>query len=136
MTAHTLTFRVTREETLDTRTVVWGADPVDAPISTGVTGRTLTELHEEAEAAAWFILDVPKDTKIDVRYVYDFDEQVAADLDAYRRMQEQERELIAERERVAIRIAQRLTAAGISERDGALVMGVSKQKVHQLKHAS
>jgi hypothetical protein len=85
MAAHTMTFRVTREETLDTHTIVWGADPVDASISTGVTGRTLAELHEEAEAAAWFILDVPKDTTIDVRYVYDFDERVAADLDAYQR---------------------------------------------------
>ena len=68
---HRLTFRITREETLDTKITVWGADPVDAPIPTGVTGRTLAELFEEVEAVKHFILAVPKETPVEVDFVYE-----------------------------------------------------------------
>lgn len=59
---HRPTFRVTREGTIDTNTTVWGADPIDAPIATGVTGPTLAELFDEVEAVKHFILGVPKET--------------------------------------------------------------------------
>ncbi|WP_449066384.1 hypothetical protein [Planomonospora algeriensis] len=136
MTSHSLTYRVTRGQTLDTGLMVWSAVPMDvAPIG-GVTGRTLAELQEEAEAVAWFILDVPKGTEIAVTYMYDIDEQLAADLDQYQQSIAQAKAVSAAREAAAIRVAKKLAAAGISERDGALIMGVSKQRVHQLKHAS
>ncbi|MEV7964887.1 hypothetical protein AB0O34_02770 [Sphaerisporangium sp. NPDC088356] len=66
-----LKFRVTLEETLDTKIVVWGADPLDAPIRSGVTGRTLAELFEEVEAVKHFVLDLPEDVPISVEYVYE-----------------------------------------------------------------
>ncbi|MFJ2034265.1 hypothetical protein [Streptosporangium sp. NPDC087985] len=136
MTTHTVTYRVTRGQALDTGVTVWSAIPMDLPPIGGVTGRTLTELHQEAEAVAWFVLDVPKETEISVKYVYDIDEELAADLDQYKQSAAQAKAVNAVREAAAIRIAKKLTAAGISERDGALIMGLSKQRVHQLKHAS
>lgn len=136
MTAHALTYQVTRGQALDTGITVWSAVPIDVPAVGGITGRTLAELHQEAEAVAWFVLDVPRETEIAINYVYDIDEELAADLDRYQQAAAQAKAVNAAREAAAIRIAKRLTAAGISERDGALIMGLSKQRVHQLKHAS
>ncbi|WP_371780252.1 hypothetical protein [Streptosporangium subroseum] len=134
-TAHTLTYRVTRGEALDTGITVWSAIPMDVPPIGGVTGRHLAELQEEAEAAAWFVLGVSQGTEVTINYVYDLDEHLAADLDQYREAAAQAKSVSAAREAAAIRVAKQLAAAGISERDGALIMGLSKQRVHQLKHA-
>ncbi|WP_327584187.1 hypothetical protein OHA25_51680 [Nonomuraea sp. NBC_00507] len=104
--------------------------------SGGVAGDTLAELHEEVDAVKHFVLDVPAEAVIDVEYVYDFgDEQAAAELSQYREVDEQAKALARARDAVAKRAAKALAAAGISERDGALMMGLSKQRVHQLKHA-
>ncbi|MEV6987445.1 hypothetical protein AB0M95_40165 [Sphaerisporangium sp. NPDC051017] len=70
-TTNHLKFRVTLEETLDTKIVVWGADPTAAPIRSGVSARTLAELFEEVEAVKHFILDLPTDVPISVEYVYE-----------------------------------------------------------------
>ncbi|MEV6986646.1 hypothetical protein AB0M95_36060 [Sphaerisporangium sp. NPDC051017] len=70
-TTNHLKFRVTLEETLDTKIVVWGADPTDAPIRSGVSARTLAELFEEVEAVKHFILDLPTDVPISVEYAYE-----------------------------------------------------------------
>jgi hypothetical protein len=136
MTAHTLTYQVTRGQSLDTGIAVWSAIPMDVPPIGGVSGRTLAELHQEAEAAAWFVLNVTKGTEIAINYMYDIDEQLTGDLDQYREAAAQAKAVSAAREAAAIRVAKQLAAAGISERDGALIMGLSKQRVHQLKHAS
>lgn len=70
-TVHRLTFRVSRERALDIDAEVWYAGPVDAPIRSGVSAVTLTELWEAVEAVKHFVLGVPEDTAITVEYVYD-----------------------------------------------------------------
>jgi hypothetical protein len=104
--------------------------------SGGVSGDTLAELHQEVEAVKHFILDLPVNAAIDVEYVYDLgDEQAAAELGQYREVDAQAKALARARETLAKQAAKALAAAGISERDGAVMMGLSKQRVHQLKHA-
>ncbi|GLX01452.1 hypothetical protein [Microtetraspora sp. NBRC 16547] len=68
---HRLTFRVSRERTLDLDTEVWYAGPVDAPIRSGVSAETLAELRAAVESVKHFVLGVPEDTAITVEYVYD-----------------------------------------------------------------
>ncbi|MEO3799091.1 hypothetical protein [Nonomuraea sp. B1E8] len=104
--------------------------------SGGVSGDTLAELHQEVEAVKHFVLDLPADVTIDVEYVYDLgDEQAAAELGEFRAVDARAKALTKARDAMAQRAAKALAAAGISERDGAVMMGLSKQRVHQLKHA-
>ncbi|MEO3863484.1 hypothetical protein [Acrocarpospora sp. B8E8] len=66
--ARHLTFRVSRERALDVDASVWYASPVDAPIRSGVSGETLAELVAGVEAIKHFVLDVPEEVKIVVKY--------------------------------------------------------------------
>ncbi|GIH73505.1 hypothetical protein [Sphaerimonospora thailandensis] len=71
MTTHRLRFRVARERAIDIGAIVWGADPIDAPIAGGVSGETLAELQDEVEAIKHFILDLPTDVPVAVEYVFE-----------------------------------------------------------------
>lgn len=68
---HRLTVRVSREHALDRDVEVWYARPVDAPIRSGVSAETLTELREAVDGVKHFILDVSADTPVEVDYQYD-----------------------------------------------------------------
>ena len=107
-TVHRLAFRVSRERALDSGIDVWYAGPVDAPIRTGVTGRTLEELFREVEAVKHFILGVPEDTPVEVEYVYDVPGVPTEALRSYR----QERAHLYEA----------LRKAGVSDADSATLL--------------
>jgi hypothetical protein len=126
---HRLTFRITREETLDTKITVWGADPVDAPIPTGVTGRTLAELFEEIEAVKHFILDMPKETPVEADLVYELPGVSAEALDAYY----QERAHLDESVRA---LAARLRAAGVSEEDSVRLLDLPEPHAGRLQRSA
>ncbi|WP_062430252.1 hypothetical protein [Herbidospora daliensis] len=68
---HRLTVRVSRERALDRDIEVWYARPVDAPIRSGVSAETLTELRDAVNGVKHFILDVSADTAVEVDYQYD-----------------------------------------------------------------
>ncbi|MEU9831979.1 hypothetical protein AB0D67_10625 [Streptosporangium sp. NPDC048047] len=110
----------------------WIALPVDAPIRGGVSGDTLAELYEEVEAAKHFILDAPAEAEIVVTYLYEVDGVPPTVLETYR-------ELRAQRDQVTTRLGESareavaaLRAAGISVRDSAALLELSKSRVDQL----
>ena len=109
MTTHRLRFRVTRERAVDTGTVVWGADPIDAPVAGGVSGETLAELREEVEAVKHFILDLPEDVPVAVEYVFELPGVAPEELIAYR-------ETITQ-------LSRHLREAGLSDEDSAALLG-------------
>ncbi|WP_424528165.1 hypothetical protein ACOZ38_01375 [Sphaerisporangium viridialbum] len=123
-----LKFRVTLEETLDTKIVVWGADPLDAPIRSGVTGRTLAELFEEVEAVKHFVLDLPEDVPISVEYVYEISGVPQELLASY----QEER---AHLRRTASDMAARLRQAGLTEDDSAALLGLSDMRISDLQRS-
>ncbi|WP_084955459.1 hypothetical protein [Thermoactinospora rubra] len=67
----TLLAKITRGQALDSGHAVWGATFPDAPAGGGVTAETLAELREEIEGVKHFVLDLPTDHPITVKYVYD-----------------------------------------------------------------
>ncbi|GAA4597069.1 hypothetical protein GCM10023194_70890 [Planotetraspora phitsanulokensis] len=109
MTTHRLRFRVTREKALDTGTVVWGADPIDAPIAGGVSGETLAELREEVEAVKHFILDLPGDVPVAVEYIFELPGVSPEELATYR-------ETISQ-------LSRHLREAGLSDEDSTVLLG-------------
>lgn len=100
--------------------------------SGGVSGDSLDELREEVEAVKHFVLDLAPDVSVTVEYVYDLTEQAAAVLRDYL----ETKAAAARLTDVAQRAAKVLTRAGLTEKDTAALMELSKQRVHQLKHVS
>lgn len=98
----------------------------------GVSGDNLAELHEEVEAVKHFVLDLSPDTPVTVNYVYDLDEQATTAFHDYL----ESKAAAAKLPDAARQAAKALTQAGLTERDTAALMELSKQRVHQLKHAS
>ncbi|MDP9864042.1 MULTISPECIES: hypothetical protein [Streptosporangium] len=113
MTAHHLTFKVTRSRALDTGGDVWVALAVGAPGS--VSGESLAELVEEVEAVKHFCLGLPEETPVSVEYVYELPGLPQEVLTSYRR----ERAQLDESARA---LAVRLREAGLSERDSATLL--------------
>jgi hypothetical protein len=109
VTTHRLRFRVTREKALDTGTIVWGADPIDAPIVGGVSGETLAELREEVEAVKHFILDLPEDVPVAVEYVFELPGVSTEELNTYRD--------------TITQLSRHLREAGLSDEDSAALLG-------------
>ena len=107
-TVHRLVFRVSRERALDSGVDVWYAGPVDAPIRTGVTARTLEELFREVQAVKHFILGVPQDTPIAVEFVYELPGVSAEALQSY--LQER------------AQLYETLRKAGVSDADTAALL--------------
>jgi hypothetical protein len=109
VTTHRLRFRVTREKALDTGTIVWGADPIDAPIVGGVSGETLAELRDEVEAVKHFILDLPEDVPVAVEYVFELPGVSTEELNTYRD--------------TITQLIRHLREAGLSDEDSAALLG-------------
>ncbi|MET8157316.1 hypothetical protein ABZT47_13145 [Sphaerisporangium sp. NPDC005289] len=123
-----MTFRVTLEKTLDTDTTVWGADPVDGSIRSGVSGRTLAELFEEVEAVKHFVLDVPEDVPVSVEYVYEIP---GVPRELFASYQEERAHL----RRMAVEVATRLRQAGITEDDSAMLLGLPGSRSGHLQRS-
>lgn len=136
--AKRLTFRILREQTLDSGAWVWTGLTEDG-YSGSAAGRTLTELFEEIAALKHFILDEDPATDIAVDYVYEVEgfpaevlasyEHARAARDEAAGAQRRASELLAAKARTT---ACALRAAGLSVRDGAALMGLSKSRFDQL----
>ncbi|MEO3813655.1 hypothetical protein ABGB17_32060 [Sphaerisporangium sp. B11E5] len=103
MTEHTLIFKVIRSRALDTGTDVWVALPEGAPGS--VSGDTLAELLEEAEAVKHFVLGLSKDVPVRVEFVFEVPGVPVETIDSYRQAR--------------ARLIDQLRQAGLSEQDSA-----------------
>lgn len=128
---------VKREQTLDTGAWVWTALPQGYPGSAG--GRTILELHEEVEALKHFITGAEPSAEITVDYVYEvpgISNDIFID---YRHGRYRRDEAAAELRRAndelvtkARSTASALRAAGLSIRDSAALMNLSKSRFEQL----
>jgi hypothetical protein len=125
-TAHRLVVRVSRARTLDTDIDVWHASPVDAPIRSGVNGETLSELFEEVEAVKHFILDLPKETPVDVEYIFDLPGVPSEVLASYH-----EQRLRLERAAAA-----RLREAGLPAEDSTALLGLPESQISNLPRSA
>jgi len=128
---------VKRERTLDTGTWVWTALPQGYPGSAG--GRTLTELHEEVEALKHFMVGADPGTHITVDYQYELPGLPVEILVDYRHDRSRRDEAAAELRRAnevlglkARAAASALRAAGLSIRDCAALLGMSKSRFEQI----
>ncbi|MER6942922.1 hypothetical protein ABT294_02750 [Nonomuraea sp. NPDC000554] len=130
-TAHQVTFRVTREPTVDTGEPVWVAGPVGHTIGC-VSAFTLADLHEEAEAIKHFVLDLPTSETITVEYDYQLDAEATEALNRYL----EAARLRAQYPARSQRAAQVLGSAGVSDADTAILLGLSAKRVQQLRTAS
>jgi hypothetical protein len=133
----TLVVHVKREQTLDTGAWVWTGLPQGYPGSAG--GRTISELHEEVEAVKHFIVGADTTTEIAVDYIYEIPGISSEIIIDYRHGRSRRDEVAAELRRAndelgakARRTASALRAAGLSVRDSAAVMNVSKSRFEQL----
>jgi hypothetical protein len=135
-----LTVVILREQTLDTGAWVWTALPQGYPGSAG--GRTIAELHEEVEAMKHFITGTDQATEITVDYVYDVPGLSGEILVDYRHGRSRRDAAAVELRRAndelgakARATAAALRAAGLSVRDSAAVMDLSKSRFEQLCQA-
>jgi hypothetical protein len=136
--ALSLVIHVKREQTLDTGTWVWTALPQGYPGSTG--GRSIAELHEEVEALKHFITGADPATEITVDYVYEIPGLSTGLLIDYRHGRSRRDEAAAELRHAnddlgvkARTMASALRAVGLSIRDSAAVMELSKSRFEQLR---
>ncbi|MER5644370.1 hypothetical protein [Streptosporangium sp. NPDC002524] len=114
------------------KTDYWIALPTNAPIRGGVSGDTLAELYEEVEAAKHFILDAPAETEIIVTYLYEVAGVPPAVLDTYRELRARRDQVAAQLGETAREAVAALRAAGVSVRDSAALLELSKSRVDQL----
>jgi len=136
-TATNLVVLVKREQTLDTGAWVWTALPQGYPGSAG--GRTISELHEEVEALKHFITGAEPSAEITVDYVYEVPGISNEIFIEYRHGRSRRDEAAAELRRAnddlgttARTTASALRAAGLSIRDSAALMSLSKSRFEQL----
>lgn len=132
-----LTVRVRREQALDSGAWVWTGLPEGYPGS--AAGRTAAELFAEIEALKHFMTGEQPATDIAVDYVYEVDGFPAEVLAGYQhgraardKAAEAFRRASDELTAKARETARALRAAGLSVRDGAAVMGLSKSRFDQL----
>ncbi len=132
-----LVVHVKREQTVDTSAWVWTALPQGYPGSAG--GRSIAELHEEVEALKHFITGADPTTQIVVDYVYEVPGLSSEILIDYHHGRSRRDEAAAELRRAndelgskARTMASALRAAGLSVRDSAAVMDLSKSRFEQL----
>jgi hypothetical protein len=136
--AISLVVHVKREQALDTGTWVWTALPQGYPGSAG--GRSIAELHEEVEALKHFITGADPATEITVDYVYEIPGLSTDLLIDYRHGRSRRDEAAAELRHAnddlgvkARTMASALRAVGLSIRDSAAVMELSKSRFEQLR---
>jgi hypothetical protein len=135
--ATSLVVLVKREQTVDTGAWVWTALPQGYPGSAG--GRTISELHEEVEELKHFITGADPATEITVDYVYDVPGLSSEILLDYLHGRSRRDEAAAELRRAndelgakARTTASALRGAGLSIRDSAAVMDLSKSRFEQI----
>ena len=135
--AISLVIHVKREQTLDTGAWVWTALPQGYPGSAG--GRSIAELHQEVELLKHFITGADPATEINVDYVYEIPGLSRDLLIDYRHGRSRRDEAAAELRHAnddlgtkARTMASALRAAGLSIRDSAAVMELSKSRFEQL----
>lgn len=135
--AISLVIHVKREQTLDTGAWVWTALPQDYPGSAG--GRTIAELHEEVEALKHFITGTDPATEINVDYIYEIPGLSGDLLIDYQHGRSRRDEAAAELRQAndalgskARTMASALREVGLSIRDSAAVMDLSKSRFEQL----
>ena len=132
-----LVVHVKREQALDTGAWVWTALPQGYPGSAG--GRSIAELHEEVEALKHFITGAEPTTPVTVGYIYEVPGLSAEVLLDYQHGRSHRDQAAAELRRAndelgvkARAIASALRDAGLSIRDSAAVMELSKSRFEQL----
>jgi DNA-directed RNA polymerase specialized sigma24 family protein len=132
-----LTVLVKREQALDTGAWVWTALPQGFPGSAG--GRTVPELQEEVEALKHFFTGAASGTDIAIEYVYELPGVAPEILIDYRDERSQRDRAALELRRAndelsakARAAATALRAAGLSIRDSAALMGLSKSRFEQI----
>jgi hypothetical protein len=135
--AISLVVHVRREQALDTGAWVWTALPQDYPGSAG--GRSIAGLHEEVEALKHFITGADPATEINVDYIYEIPGLSRDLLIDYQHGRSRRDEAAAELRQAnddlgtkARTMASALRAAGMSIRDSAAVMDLSKSRFEQL----
>ncbi len=127
-----VTLRVTREGRY------WVGVPDGYPGS--CIGRTIAELMQEAEAILPFMAGGPHGTPEDgvaIDYVLaDAPAELHIDIRAYRELTEQRRELDRRLADLGTRTVKSLrSAVGLTDEDSAAVLGISRQRVNQLRNA-
>lgn len=132
-----LTVLVKRERALDTGAWVWTALPQGFPGSAG--GRTIAELQDEVEALKHFFTGEAPATGITVDYVYELPGVAPEILIDYKHERAHRDEAAAELRRANDELSVRgraaasaLRAAGLSIRDSAALMGLSKSRFEQI----
>lgn len=132
-----LTVLVKREQTLDTGAWVWTALPQGFPGSAG--GRTIAELHDEVDALKHFFTGEDPDVDIVVDYIYELPGVAPEILIDYRHGRSHRDDAAAQLRRAndelstkARAVATALRAAGLSIRDSAALMGLSKSRFEQI----
>jgi hypothetical protein len=114
----------------------WVAVAQDVPdFRGGVTGDSLVELHEEAEAIKHFALNVPKETPVLVDYNYEIPGISAEIIDTYWHLRTQRDEIAEKLSDAATTAVTALRGAGMSVRDSAVLLGLSRSRVDQLSHS-
>ena len=132
-----LTVLVKREQALDTGAWVWTALPQGHPGSAG--GRTISELHEEVEALKHFFTGEDPATDIIVDYMYELPGITPEILIDYRHGRSLRDEAALELRRANEELSAKahaaaiaLRRAGLSIRDSAALMGLSKSRFEQI----
>jgi DNA-directed RNA polymerase specialized sigma24 family protein len=132
-----LTVLVKREQTLDTGAWVWTALPQGFPGSAG--GRTIAELHDEVDALKYFFTGEDPDVDIVVDYIYELPGVAPEILIDYRHGRSHRDDVAAQLRRAndelsikARAVATALRATGLSIRDSAALMGLSKSRFEQI----
>jgi predicted RNase H-like HicB family nuclease len=111
----------------------WIALAEDVPdFHGGVAGDTLAELHEEIEAVKHFAVGVPKETRVDVNYIYEIQGVPIEIVTDYWHLREQRDEVTSRLNEAAATAVAALRGAGLSVRDAAAVLGISRSRVDQL----
>ena len=128
---------VKREQALDTGAWVWTALPQGYPGSAG--GRTVAELQEEVEALKHFFTGEDTSTDVVVDYLYELPGVAREVLIDYQHRRSRRDEAAGDLRRAndelgarARTVAAVLRGAGLSIRDCAAVMGLSKSRFEQI----
>jgi hypothetical protein len=108
----------------------WRARTPD--VAGAISAPTLARMRAAVEESTAFIYG---DEPYEIVYIYDLPFEVTPSLAAYHATRAEAEERQAEAQRLARQVAAELTAAKITERDAAELMGLSKQRIHQLKNA-
>ncbi|HWG60962.1 MAG TPA: hypothetical protein VG253_04545 [Streptosporangiaceae bacterium] len=131
-----MSIRVTLKVTREGR--YWVGVPDGHPGS--CMGRRLMELMQEAQSILPFMASAPDGAPVqDIVIDYTFPDvpvDLSEDINRYRELVTQRRELDRTLNELAARTVKRLrSAAGLTDEDSAAVLGISRQRVNQLCNA-